>query len=65
MSSFDPNLQVAMDNVGVMRSIIVQVANRTNGASSPYTFTMTPNTPLMSGDELTFEFPEEVSLPLS
>ena len=57
LSSFDPNLQVAMLTVGAIRNIALEVANKTNGAVSPYKFVVTPNTPVDSGDELTFQMP--------
>jgi hypothetical protein len=57
MSSFDYNLQLEMKSLGSLYNINLKVENRTNGAQSPYTFQITPNTPVEEGDELMFDFP--------
>jgi len=43
----------------------VSAANITNGATTTYSLTFSPNTPIFSGDLLKVKFPVEISLPSS
>lgn len=43
--------------------IAVDNSDKKNGAYTSYTVTVTPNTPVLEGDQITIRFPSELTLP--
>lgn len=43
--------------------IAVDNTDKKNGAYTSYTVTVTPNTPIYEGDQITIKFPAELTLP--
>ena len=54
---------VAMTEIGQLQLISAGMDNQTNGATTKYNLRIYPNTPLESGDRLTFNLPDELRLP--
>jgi len=61
----DPNFNIQMKTPGTINSFSVSASNTTNGAITTYSLTISPNTPIFSGDVLMLTFPAEISLPSS
>jgi len=52
-----------MTTLSFLTSILIEKNNDINNAASNYTFTVTPNTPILTLDVITIGFPAEVTLP--
>jgi hypothetical protein len=61
----DPGFNIQMKTPGKINFFSVSALNTTNGASTTYSLTVSPNTPILSGDILVLKFPAEVALPSS
>lgn len=52
-----------MTELSEITKIAVDNADKSNGAVTAYTITVTPNTPVLQGDQMQIGFPVELTLP--
>ena len=64
-STADPGFNIQMKTPSRINSFSVSALNTTNGATTIYSLTISPNTPIISGDMLMLKFPSEITLPAS